>query len=287
MKRAAVLALIVTALVASAAPDDVLDPAQERPWGATVDAARAVAWRETLTQRVERSMEGAPTRMLETREVTEADFREGVLAVDGQRPTRVEVTFRAWTFDAGGEQDTSLRGRTVLLDLPSRTASIEPPPSGAARRFVDRLVARWTGAGADVAAVDSAFLPARPTRAGETWSAARALVPLLPGAPFTEVDLGRSQVTARLAAVAPGRAVELTGALRLLSVPGTADRFTQGGECRVRGSATWPAGRRPSDGTVELTQEVEGAAEGQLPEGTPYRTSVKVTHTLRLEARRE
>lgn len=281
MKRAA-LALLVTALVASAAPDDVLDPAKERPWGATAGAVRTVTWHESLEQHLERTIEGAPTRTLETREVTRAELREQVVAVEGGRPRVVKVTFSAWTFDAGGKQDSSLQGHEALLDLGARSASLERPVSGAARRFVDHLVQRHAG---EAAAIDSAFLPATPARANDTWSAAPALVPLVAGAPFTEVALANSQVTARLTAIAPSRTVELEGALRLLTVPGTPDRFTEGGACRVRGAATWPAGGRPGDGRVELTQEVEGAAQGQLPDGTPYRTRVKLVHVLRTEAR--
>lgn len=288
MKRAAALGLLVTALTASGAPDDVLDPAAERRWGDAIGAARVITLNETLTQRVERSMEGAPTRALETQETTQAEVREEVLAVEGGRPTRLKVSVTSWAFRSGGEPDESLGGRVALIDPLARTWTLEradPPPSGPARRFLDRLAQRLSPGG-EVAAIDSAFLPAKASRAGDTWRAARALVPLAPGAPFTEVDLERSEVTARLAAVAPRRTVELAGALRLLSVPGTSDRFTRGGESQVRGVAAWAPGQRPSEGEVELAQELEGVAEGQLPDGTPYRTTVKLTHTLRLASRR-
>lgn len=288
MKRAAMLGLLVTAVVASAAPDDVLDAAAERPWGGAVGAVRVVTWEETLTQRLERTIEGAPPRTLEAQETTEAELREEVLAAAAGRPTRLKLTVTAWTFRSGSKQDTSLAGRVALVDVAAGAWTLErpdPAPSGPARRFLDR-VARWRTPRGDVAAIDSAFLPGRPTRAGATWDAARALVPLVPGAPFTDVDVERSEVPATLSAVAPSRTVELSGALRLLSVPGTSDRFVRGGADQVSGSASWSAGQRPTDGRVELTQEVEGAAEGHLPEGTPYRTTIRLAHTLRMESRR-
>lgn len=288
MKRAAMLGLLVTAVVASAAPDDVLDPAAERPWGGAVGAARVVTWSETLTQHLERTIEGAPPRTLDAQEATEAELREEVLAADAGRPARLKLTVTAWTFRSGSTQDTSLAGRVALVDVAAGAWTLErpdPAPSGPARRFLDR-VARWRTSRGEVAAIDSAFLPARPTRTGASWHAAQALVPLVPGAPFTDVDVERSEVAARLSAVAPTRTVELSGALRLLSVPGTSDRFVRGGAEKVSGSATWPAGQRPTDGRVELTQEVEGTAEGHLPEGTPYRTTIRLAHALRMESRR-
>lgn len=278
----------------ASAADDVLDPAAATA-PVKVGDGRAVSLEEALTQRLERVLEGAPTRSLDTFERTRAEFEESVLAVSGARASQVRVRFRRWEHatgeraDAALRADTSLTGRTALLRPTERTWSLEPaapPPTGVARAFLDRLVAGRLLMGADLAAVDSAVLPGRPARAGQTWEATSAFAPLLPGAPFTGFDAGRSELTATLERVSPQRRVVVAGALQLTSVPGGADRFTRGGRCVVTGSATWPAGRRPSDGSLELKQQVRGEAEGNLPEGTPYRTKVSFESALRLSVTR-
>lgn len=266
-----------------------LDPAASAP--AKVGERRRWRFEESLRQRLERTFPGeAEPRVLESFERVQAILVDEVLEVRDGKPARVRLTLERWERTAGEradgrlQADASLTGRVAVLQAADGTWTLEPAlpePSGAARRFLDRQAGRWRPGG-DVAAIDSAFLPARPVREGERWDAAARVAPLAPGAPFTAIDRPRSKVTAKLQALgATSATTTLEGVLQLAEIPGTSDRFDEGGACQVAGRATWAVERRPSEGTGTLTQKVEGAAEGRLPDGLTYRTAASIERVLR------
>ncbi|MCO5168534.1 MAG: hypothetical protein M9894_19515 [Planctomycetes bacterium] len=291
----AALALLAIAVAAASPPcradGDALDPGAVAP--AKVGDRRRWRFEESLHQRLERTVAGQPPQTLESFERTDATLADEVQKVADGRPAIVRTTIERWERAAGTSPDgrlekaSGLSRRVAVLDAVAGTWTLEGEPkevSGAARRFLDRLAGRWRPGG-DVAAIDSAFLPARPARAGARWEAAARVAALAPGAPFTAIDPERSKVTALLDELAPAKAsTTLEGVLVLLEVPGTSDRFDEGGAARVAGAATWRPGRRPSEGMGALTQSVQGAASGRLPDGLAYRTRASLELTLRWTA---
>lgn len=283
MKPVASSALAIFLLAALALADDLLPSPPVKP-AAKGDRTR-VELRERITQRLERAREGLPTRSMETTETTEAVWAQEIVEMRAGRPALVRVTVERWQRTAGTSTETLAAPRVVRvkpIEAVWELEVAEPALPGAARRFLDRITERLAGVGS-IAAVQSAVLPRSATAAGGTWSVATAAIePILLGAPFTDGDARRSRVTARVATLEPRAQVLLEGTVQLVNVPGTQDRFTEGGACAISVDATWRPGERPGvGGTVEQRQKVEGAAAGQFPDGSPYRTTVSLDYELR------
>lgn len=274
----AIFLVTAIALAGELQPDPPVKPV------AKGDRSR-VDWRERITQQLERTQEGVPTRSTETTEQTDAAWLQEVVEVRGGRPALVRVTLERWQRTAGTTTETIAAPRVVHLKPIEgmwEPEVYEPPFPGAARRFIERITDRLAGA-RSVAAVQSAVLPPSAMAAGATWPVPANNVELLMlNAPYTFIDAAKTRVTARLAAVEPRVQVVLEGTAQLFNAPGTQDRFTEGGVCSINLDATWAPGERPGvGGTVEMRQKFAGATAGQHPDGTPYRMKVALEYELR------
>jgi hypothetical protein len=273
----AVFVLAATALAGELQPSPPIKP--------TVKGDRSrVVLSERIAQRLERTQDGVPPQAMDSSETTEATWSQEVVEVRAARPARVRVTIERWERTSGARTERLAGPRVVRVKPLERTWELEvaePALSGAARRFLDRLTERLAGAGS-IAAVQSLVLPASPVPVNGTWPVApAALEPVLLGAPYVDLDPRATRVTARVMTLEPRAQVVLEGTAQLVNVAGTQDRFTQGGVCALRVDATWAPGQRPGvGGTVTVRQTVEGAAAGQHPDGTPYRTKVALEYEL-------
>lgn len=275
------LRLGLTLLLATVAlAGDVLDPTIAVPLPVKGERLR-VQFAETIAQRLERTMEGMPKRMQKTVEKVDACWLEEVLEVTPSPVVR--VTFERWrrtTRDAEATPDQQLEGRVVVIRGATQFAlePPEPPVTGAALRFLERVAERVA---APSAPLDVALRPSKAVARGDVWDATTAAAGLVPGAPFTEVAPEGSRVGAVLLRLEGGKAtVELVGDLQLRNAPGTTDRFTEGGLWQVHAKATFSPPGRPSQDSYELGSEVEGKTEGKLPDGRPYTSAVRLVHTV-------